>query len=83
MKLVLKHNDSIKLYSLALDYDTLVHFICKEFRIRREDLELSFLDEEGDNITILSNDDIEVMTSLFEGKDYVKIQVTGEIIQEL
>lgn len=79
MKLVLKHKDSIKLYSLEMDYDTLVHFICKEFMIRPDTLELSFLDEEEDNISILSNDDIEVMTSLFEGKDYVKVQVLGEV----
>ena len=79
MKLVLKHKDSIKLYSLEMDYDTLVHFICKEFMIRPDTLEFSFLDEEEDNISILSNDDIEVMTSLFEGKDYVKVQVLGEV----
>ena len=79
MKLVLKHKDSIKLYSFELDYDTLVQFIYKEFMIKPNTLELSFLDEENDNITILSNDDIEVMTSLFEGKDYVKVQLIGDV----
>ena len=37
------------------------------------------MDEEGDHITILGDDDIEVMNSLYEGKDYIKIKVIGEV----
>ena len=31
------------------------------------------------SIYLLSNDDIDVMQAVFEGKDYVKVNVTGEV----
>ncbi len=44
MKLVLKFNDLIKLYTTELDYDNIVAFAKKEFDIKSSSLELSFLD---------------------------------------
>lgn len=77
MKLVLKYNEDIKLFSKPIDYDGIVAFVLEEYAIDPATLELSFLDEDNDNITILSNEDVEVMQAVFEGKEYVKINVQG------
>lgn len=77
MKLVLKFKEEVKLYTSALDYEEIVNFACKEFNIAPESLHISFLDEDNDDITILSSDDIEVMQAVFEGKEYVKVNVVG------
>lgn len=79
MKLVLKYNEDIKLFSRPIDYDSIVAFVTEEYAIDPATLELSFLDEDNDNITILSNEDVEVMLAVFEGKEYVKINVQGEL----
>lgn len=78
MKLVLKYNDDVKLFTNSLDFDQIVSFACKEFNIRPDSLHISFLDEDNDEITILGNEDIEVMQALFDGKEYVKVNVNGE-----
>lgn len=85
MKLVLKYNDDIKLFSKPIDYASIVAFVVEEYSIDPATLELSFLDEDNDNITILSNEDVEVMQAVFEGKEYVKINVQGLIkeVQEV
>ena len=89
MKLVLKYNEDIKLFSKPIDYDSIVAFVLAEYSIDPTTLELSFLDEDNDNITILSNEDVEVMQAVFEGKEYVKINVQGllkefkEVVEEV
>jgi hypothetical protein len=65
MRLVLKYNDDIKLLVDTIDYDSIVDFANTEFNIRPDSLELSFLDEDNDNITLLSNEDVEVMLAVF------------------
>ena len=79
MKLVLKYNEDIKLFSKPIDYDSIVAFVLQEYCIDPASLELSFLDEDNDNITLLSNEDVEVMQAVFEGKEYVKINVQGNV----
>lgn len=79
MKLVLKYNEDIKLFSKPIDYDSIVAFVVEEYSIDPATLELSFLDEDNDNITLLSNEDVEVMQAVFDGKEYVKINVQGLI----
>ena len=79
MKLVLKFYEMIRLYSTTLQFGTIAAFARKEFNIKSTSLQLSFLDEDNDQITILSNEDIQVMQAVFEGKEYVKINVKGEI----
>lgn len=44
MKIVLKFNDAIKLYTSGLDYEEIVNYAKKEFNIKSSSLELSFLD---------------------------------------
>lgn len=44
MKLVLKFQEEVKLYTSNLEYDDIVAFICKEFNITPESLHISFLD---------------------------------------
>jgi len=55
MKIVLVHQKDIKLFNGKLDYDLLVSFATKEFALDTTTLQLTFKDEEGDSITILSD----------------------------
>jgi hypothetical protein len=61
MKLVLKFKDEVKLFTGDLAYEKIVDFVSKEFNVSLSSLQLSFTDEENDDISILSDDDIEVM----------------------
>jgi len=65
MKIVLVHQKDIKLFNGKLDYDLLVSFATKEFALDTTTLQLTFKDEEGDSITILSDEDLSVMQTVF------------------
>jgi len=43
-------------------------------------LNLSYNDTDGDIISLMNSEDFDIMLSLFEGKDYIKINVEGEKI---
>jgi hypothetical protein len=75
MKIVLTYNKNIKLYNDKFTYEDLAAFVAKEFKLNPATIQMTFKDEEGDNITILSNDDLEVMQAVFEGKQYLKVTV--------
>jgi hypothetical protein len=44
MKLVLKFQEEVKLFTGSLEYDDVVAFICREFNIVPPSLHISFLD---------------------------------------
>ena len=77
MKIVLVYKQEIKLYSGELTYDILAKFAATEFQIAPATLQLTFQDDEKDNISIHSNDDLEVMQAVFQGKQYTRITVEG------
>ena len=79
MKLVLNFKEAVSLFSDQPQYEAIATFAAQHFRIKRSTLELSFLDEDGDNISIISEDDVQVMLAVCEGKEYVKINVEGEV----
>jgi hypothetical protein len=45
--------------------------------IKAETATLSYIDDEGDNISIACDDDISIMRSLAGEKAYVKVNVSG------
>ena len=64
MKLVLKYNSTIKLYTEEIEYQMLLNFVQKELNLEKDTIALTFTDDEGDEIVIASNDDLSVMESL-------------------
>jgi len=44
MKLVIKYNEILKLYTEDLSYNVLIDFIEKEFNLKRSELSISFID---------------------------------------
>ena len=64
MKLVLKYNTTIKLYTEEIEYQMLLNFVQKELNLEKDTIALTFTDDEGDEIVIASNDDLSVMESL-------------------
>ena len=77
MKLVLKLKETVKLADSTLKYEELLAFIEKEHHLKNESISLSFIDDEGDNITVMSDEDLEVMIAVHDGKQYVRINVEG------
>lgn len=77
MKLVLKLKETVKLADSTLNYEELLAFIEKEHHLKKESISLSFIDDEGDNITVMSDEDLEVMIAVHDGKQYVRINVEG------
>ena len=77
MKIVLVNKQQIKLYTGKFTYELLTQFAANEFTFDLSTVQLTFKDEEGDNITIISDEDLEVMQAVFQGKQYLKINVEG------
>lgn len=77
MKIVLVNQKEIKLYNGECTYDLLVKFAAQEFQLDNSSVQLTFKDQEGDTITILADEDLEVMQAIFQGKQYLKINVDG------
>lgn len=68
MKLVLKRQEEIKLFTEGLAFDPLILFIQREFDVDVKTIEITFIDEDGDSITIASEDDMAIIESYFNGK---------------
>ena len=82
MKLVLNFSgQEPKLYAEELTFEGLTLFIQKKFNLKSSNLHITFLDDENDNISVMSQDDFEVMLSCNEGKDYVSISIEGETVE--
>lgn len=77
MKLVLKHNEDIKLYTEEMTYEPLIDFVETELALERPTINLCYTDDEGDQIVIASDEDLHVMETLVGNKSYIKVQVTG------
>lgn len=75
MKLVLKWKEEIKLYASELHYHALVGFISAGFGLKEEGIEITYVDQDGDNITVASQDDLLLLSEYFTGKEYVKLAV--------
>jgi hypothetical protein len=61
MKLLLKREEEMKLFTKELTYNGLIAFIEQEFQIEPQSIEITFIDDEGDSITIASEDDIAIL----------------------
>ena len=75
MKLVLKWKEEIKLFASELHYQMLVGFISAGFGLKEEGIEITYVDQDGDNITVASQDDLLLLGEYFAGKEYVKLSV--------
>lgn len=63
MKIAIKSNSAIKIYNGDINYNNLCKFIKKEFQLSPSKYTLTYVDEDGDQITLASNED---MTSAYE-----------------
>lgn len=79
MKLFLRYKGIAALYNDEITFSQLLNFVIKEFHLKADTVEMSFIDEENDSIVLLSNEDLEVMQTIMESKEYVQINVEGEL----
>ena len=79
MKLVLKHNSNIKLYTDEMEYQKLLTFVQREMNLEIESISMSYVDDEGDQIVIGSDDNLGVTENLTGNKTYVKVTFEGKI----
>ena len=68
MKLVLKCKEEIKLFTSELNFETLASFISAGFGLREQGIEITYVDQDGDNITVASQEDLLLLTEYFAGK---------------
>lgn len=77
MKIALKNNQTTKLFKgKVLEYNTLLSFIQAEFNFKPQDYTLTFKDQDGDTITISSNDDLNTAIEINTDKILLKITIT-------
>lgn len=58
-----------------VEFKAFIEFLQKEFNLKAGDYQLSFNDEDGDEIAIVSDSDLQVMNEVYSGKDYVKVVI--------
>lgn len=68
MSIILIYKKEIKLYNDKLNFSMMTEFAAKEFKLVFNSVSLSFKDDEGDMITIISDDDLEVIQTIFPDK---------------
>lgn len=79
MRIAIKSNNTIKIYNGDINYNNLCDFIKKEFQLSPSKYTLTYIDEDGDNITLASNDD---MASAYEiNNDKHLLKVTLNLIE--
>lgn len=75
MKIAIKHNSAIKIYSGETTFKELSLFIKKEFQLPTSKYHLTYVDEDGDNITIASDEDITSSYELNHDKNLLKVKL--------
>lgn len=81
MKIAIKNNSVIKVYNGDADFSALSQFIKKEFKLSPSQYTLTYVDEDGDNITLASNEDMSSAHELNNDKNLLKVRLnlTGVI----
>jgi hypothetical protein len=75
MKIVIKNNSVIKIYSGETSFKELSLFIKKEFQLSPSRYSLTYVDEDGDNITIASEEDMTSAYELNSDKNLLKVKL--------
>ena len=78
MKLVLKYSNNVKLYTQDLSYCALIDFIEREFSLKKETINLSYIDDDNDQIGVSNEEDLNILETISESKSYVKMNIKGE-----
>ena len=76
MKILLKGKDNAKLYKGDLDMPSLVKFIASNLKLEPQHYTLSYRDDEGDEISIVSDADLQTAQELNQGRNFLKINLT-------
>ena len=78
MKVLLKSKDSAKLYKGDLDMNSLTHFIASSLKLEANHYTLTYKDEEGDDISIVTDADLSNVQELNQGRNFLKINLNTE-----
>jgi hypothetical protein len=76
MKIAVKHNSTIKIFSGQSTFEDLSLFIKKEFQLSPSKYSLTYVDEDGDNITIVSDEDMASAYELNQDKNLLKVKLS-------
>ncbi len=76
MKIVIKNNSVIKIYNGETSFKELANFIKKEFQLSPSRYSLTYVDEDGDTITIGSEEDMSSAYELNNDKNLLKLKLT-------
>ena len=80
MKIVLKHDNLVKLYDGEMTYSQLLKFIEEQMMVKIDTVAIQYTDQDGDNISIASDQDLNIMEAISNGKEYTKVAIKGEKI---
>lgn len=66
------------MFTSELNYEALVSFISTEYGLKEGGIEITYVDQDGDNITVATQEDLLLLAEYFTGKEYVKLSISGE-----
>jgi hypothetical protein len=76
MKIAIKNNSAIKIYSGNCSFEALSLFIEKEFQLKPASYALTYVDEDGDTITLATNEDMSSAYELNSNKTLLKVRLS-------
>ena len=78
MKLILRLNSGlVKVYTEEMTFSAIEKFAKEQFKLKEDTIQMTFQDDEGDTITVLSNEELEIMLEVFKGRTFVEVNVEG------
>ena len=83
MKIAIKYNETVKIFNGNKTYLAISQFISKAFNLVPSQITLTYLDEEGDSITLASDSDLLSACEINNDKKFLKIRVALSNSEEL
>lgn len=74
MKAIINNGKRTQIYSDNFEYQSLQKFIARQFP-RMKNVNLSFQDKTGHQISIQDQDDLENMKKVYQGQNFVEILI--------
>jgi hypothetical protein len=77
MKFVIKSGSSVKLFSGEMKIEALAQFLKENFG-SWDSNNLTYTDDDGDKITLATQEDLDALLSLYSNSQYLKLEISEE-----
>lgn len=80
MKFVIKSGSSVKLFSGEMKIEALAQFLKENFASWNSN-NLTYTDDDGDKITLATQEDLDALLSLYPNSQYLKLEISEDTLK--